>query len=192
MFYNVTAPITPTSQRMVGGGSFGTGFASGAVGNLTGSLGGDDYIQSVGLAGLGAGVTAWASGGDFVQGFQSGAYNMMYNKFGDHIRGMAEKAGQNLLKGIQKIPSWGYDLGAVATLEFPPVSLSLCTLGAVKTAADIRNSNSQDSKMEGVGSLVLTGISLLPVGKGAKAVQYVRGIAGPFVYDVLASIRKNK
>ena len=64
---------------MVGGGSFGTGFASGAVGNLTGGLGETDLVARTAYAGAAAGVAAWATGGDFMQGVQSGAYAQMYN-----------------------------------------------------------------------------------------------------------------
>jgi len=74
------------------GGSFGSGFAGGALGNMAGEASkGMGLLEQAGIAGLAGGTTSWATGGDFATGFQSGANNMLYNKGADQVLGFAKK-----------------------------------------------------------------------------------------------------
>ncbi|MGE4169618.1 MAG: RHS repeat domain-containing protein [Candidatus Margulisiibacteriota bacterium] len=74
-------------QSMTSGGSFGSGFVGGAIGNLAAEASnGAGMLEQAGIAGIAGGVTSMAAGGSFANGFQSGAYNVLYNKFGEGLK----------------------------------------------------------------------------------------------------------
>lgn len=97
----------------LGGGSFGAGFASGAISSGIGS-----FVQGVGLhpalmvvssAAIG-GVAAWATGGDFLAGALNGLKIAMFN----HL----EHQYVGIRKGVNEDGDWLSDLPEVECVAF--------------------------------------------------------------------------
>jgi len=106
-FKTIAHGISGGIQSMASGGSFGSGFAGGAISNIAcfASAGIENDMDRMGIAGLAGGATSALTGGSFAQGFQSGAFQYMYNdKLHDLVSKGEMAANQAEMEADKKYP----------------------------------------------------------------------------------------
>ena len=131
---------------MASGGSFGSGFAGGALSTVMGAAmnGASNDLEKIGISGLGGGLGSMLGGGSFGQGFMNGATREMYNDLATDIK----KLG-NFNKWIDSLDQVKLDLTAMALApEAPAGSAALMCLSWYKqTRYDIQSKDSVSQKI---------------------------------------------
>ena len=188
-FKTVAHGMSGGIQSMASGGSFGSGFAGGAAGNIFGGMGGDNLVDRTFYSGLGSGTAAMMTGGSFGQGFMAGAYNQMFN-WGMHeglnVAGkVISKVRDIAMSAVSAVPDSAYDGASVAgtamTLVPHPlvrvagksIAVSAATLGAIKTGDAVINGKGD------AGSIFFSTLGFMPpnmavfgLTRGSAALMY--------------------
>ena len=130
----------------------GSGFVGGAVGNMAGEASrGVGLLENAGIAGLAGGVTSMASGGDFANGFQSVAYNVLYNHAAG---GVVDSVKKGVGFSVDGMSGFGQELGGLAR------AVGNVAAGIPDPVYDVANIGLGIAEVMAYG----TGVGALPIG----------------------------